>query len=41
MAPALAWWGGDGDIVAVDQVPVARQRPADGIDFRLRGGQAQ
>jgi len=36
-APALAWWGGDGDIVAVDQVAVARQRPADGIDFQLRG----
>lgn len=35
-APNLTWWGGDGDLVAVDWVAVSRERAADGIDIRLR-----
>jgi len=35
-APYLTWWGGDGDLVAVDWVAVSRERAADGIDIRLR-----
>lgn len=40
-APNLTWWGGDGDLVAVDWVAVSRERAADGIDITLRPDQGR